>query len=61
MTTDFVIWVSAGAATLIAVVAVINVGRSIYRSRVEKAEKKAEWKGRTDESVINLKTTLANI
>ena len=44
-----------------AVVAVVSLGRLIYRSRIEKAEKEAEWKGRTDESVSNLKTTLTNI
>ena len=44
-----------------AVVAVMALGRLIYRSRIEKAEKNAEWKGQTDESVSNLKTTLTNI
>ncbi len=61
MTTDSVIWISAVAGSLIAVVAVVSLGRLIYRSRIEKAEKEAEWKGRTDESVSNLKTTLTNI
>ena len=61
MVTDIAIWISAVAGSLIAALAAVSLVRLIYKARLEKAEKKAEWKGRTDESVSNLKTTLANI
>ena len=57
MGTDIAIWISAVAGSLIAVTAVFSLARLIYRARLEEAE----WKGRTDESVTSLKTTLRNI
>lgn len=44
-----------------ALVALITLCRAIYNSRIAKAEEAAEWKGRTDESVGHLKTSLKNI
>ena len=49
-------YVAIGAAA-----AVLTLFFAVGRHLWERAEKKAEWRGRTDESVGNLKTTLANI
>ena len=53
--------VTALAIALGAIVALITLCRAIYNSRIAKAEEAAEWKGRTDESVGHLKTSLKNI